>query len=36
MDEVYEKQVLPEDFGKTLAIKLLNELAFESTVDSSM
>jgi len=27
---------LPEDFGKNLALKLLNELSYESTVDNFM
>lgn len=35
-DSIYSTESMPEDFGKDLALKMLSELMYETTIDSFM
>ena len=35
-DSIYSSESMPEDFGKDLALKMLSELMYETTIDSFM
>lgn len=36
IDGIYSKETMPEDFGKELALKMMSELMYESTIDGFM